>query len=73
MSKDGRIRWTPERRGYYHTSEASALLQVSTRTMCSWAQQNKVPCFQTLGGHHRYPKLEFDEFVENYWKLEEVK
>jgi len=64
---------SPEQRGYYYPAEARALIQVSERTLSYWAAKGKVPSYMSLGGirgrgHRRYPKEEFDKFVENYWK-----
>ncbi len=37
------------------TSEVARRLQVSARTVLSWAQAGKLPSILTPGGHRRYP------------------
>jgi excisionase family DNA binding protein len=34
----------------------AAILQVSPKTIARWAQQGRLPCQRTLGGHRRYPE-----------------
>ena len=37
-------------------SAEAAILQVSPKTIARWAQQGRLPCQRTLGGHRRYPE-----------------
>ena len=38
------------------SAEVAAILQVSPKTIARWAQQGRLPCQRTLGGHRRYPE-----------------
>jgi excisionase family DNA binding protein len=41
---------------FQRSSELAAILQVSPKTICRWAQQGLLPYQRTLGGHRRYPE-----------------
>jgi excisionase family DNA binding protein len=41
---------------YLLVGEVAELLQVSTKTVCRWAIEGKLPFRRTLGGHRRYPE-----------------
>lgn len=45
-------------------SEAAAALGVSTSTLQKWAQQGRVPCDHTAGGHRRYDIDELRQALE---------
>lgn len=36
-------------------SEVAALFGVDPKTVTRWAQDGKLSCIRTLGGHRRYP------------------
>lgn len=36
------------------TGEAAELLQVTGRTVTRWADDGRLPCSRTFGGHRRY-------------------
>jgi excisionase family DNA binding protein len=38
------------------SAQVAAILQVSPKTVARWAQQGRLPCQRTLGGHRRYPE-----------------
>lgn len=38
--------------------EVASLFNVDPRTVTRWANQGKIKCFRTLGGHRRYPAEE---------------
>ena len=39
-------------------SEVARLFRVDAKTVTRWAQDGKLPCIRTLGGHRRYPRDE---------------
>jgi excisionase family DNA binding protein len=41
---------------FLRSAEVAAILQVSPKTISRWAQQGRLPCQRTLGGHRRYPE-----------------
>jgi excisionase family DNA binding protein len=41
---------------FLRSAEVAAILQVSPKTIARWAQQGRLPCQRTLGGHRRYPE-----------------
>ena len=41
---------------YLRPAEAARILQVSPKTIDRWADQGRVPCIVTLGGHRRFSK-----------------
>ena len=46
------------RDGYLLPGEVAELLSVSPKTISRWAQEGKLPCRRTLGGHRRFPESE---------------
>jgi excisionase family DNA binding protein len=49
---------TREVERWISSSEVAKLLAVHDKTVTRWANQGKLPCMMTLGGHHRYPEAE---------------
>jgi excisionase family DNA binding protein len=45
------------------SSEVAALLAVHGKTVTRWANQGKLPCMMTLGGHHRFPEREIKDLA----------
>lgn len=45
----------PRSREYLYTGEVARLLHVSPKTVARWAKESKLPYFETLGGHRRFP------------------
>jgi excisionase family DNA binding protein len=43
---------------YLTPAQAARLLHVSPRTIARWADQGRIPCLVTLGGHRRFPRGE---------------
>ena len=41
-------------REYLLPGEAAALLHVSPKTVNRWANEGRLPCIVTLGGHRRF-------------------
>jgi predicted site-specific integrase-resolvase len=41
---------------FLRSAEVAAILQVFPKTIARWAQQGRLPCQHTLGGHRRYPE-----------------
>jgi excisionase family DNA binding protein len=46
----------PSPASFLRSAEVAAILQVSPKTISRWAQQGRLPCQRTLGGHRRYPE-----------------
>ena len=46
----------PSTATFLRSAEAAAILQVSPKTVARWAQEGRLPCQRTLGGHRRYPE-----------------
>jgi excisionase family DNA binding protein len=53
---------------YLLTGEVAELLAVSKNTVVKWANEEKIPCIITLGGHRRYPKMEIEALRERLIK-----
>jgi excisionase family DNA binding protein len=45
---------------YLRPSEAAQLLHVSIKSLNRWADEGRVRCITTLGGHRRFPRDEID-------------
>ena len=41
-------------REYMKPGEVAALLHVSPKTVNRWANEGRIPCIVTLGGHRRF-------------------
>jgi excisionase family DNA binding protein len=48
---------------FLRSAHVAAILQVSPKTVARWAQQGRLPCQRTLGGHRRYPELAIRELA----------
>jgi excisionase family DNA binding protein len=48
---------------WLYTSEVAPLLGVSPKTVTRWANEKKLPCQRTLGGHHRFPEQEIQDLA----------
>ena len=46
----------PSTASFLRAAQVAAILQVSPKTVARWAQQGRLPCTRTLGGHRRYPE-----------------
>ena len=46
----------PRAASFLRSAQVAAILQVSPKTISRWAQQGRLPCQRTLGGHRRYPE-----------------
>jgi excisionase family DNA binding protein len=53
---------------FLRTGEVAGLLRVSLRTVDRWAEQGKLPCLRTAGGHYRYPGEEIRALVEQLFR-----
>jgi excisionase family DNA binding protein len=49
-------RRAPSAASFLRSAEVAAILQVSPKTICRWAQRGRLPYQRTLGGHRRYPE-----------------
>jgi excisionase family DNA binding protein len=49
-------RRAPSDATFLRSAQVAAILQVSSKTVARWAQQGRLPCQRTLGGHRRYPE-----------------
>lgn len=45
-------------------SEVAGLFRVDTKTVGRWADNEKIFCFRTAGGHRRYPREAVREVIE---------
>lgn len=45
---------------YLLPSEAAEMLHVSPKTLTRWANEGRVPCIVTLGGHRRFIRSDID-------------
>ena len=45
-------------------SEVARLFRVDAKTVSRWAQEGKLPCIRTLGGHRRYPREEIMRLLQ---------
>jgi excisionase family DNA binding protein len=48
----------PSTASFLRSAEVAAILQVSPKTIARWAQQGRLRCQRTVGGHRRYPEPE---------------
>jgi excisionase family DNA binding protein len=46
----------PSTASFLRSAQVAAILHVSPKTIARWAQQGRLPCQRTLGGHRRYPE-----------------
>jgi len=44
-------------------SEVAALCRVVPKTVGRWAKEGRLASFCTLGGHHRYPVRDVEDFM----------
>ena len=61
----------PSAASFLRSAEVAAILQVSPKTIARWAQQGRLPCQRTLGGHRRYPEPAIRELAASL--VEEVR
>ena len=48
---------------YLKPAEVARLLHVSPQTVARWANEGKIRCDVTLGGHRRFPQSEVDRLL----------
>ena len=53
----------PRVASFMRSAQVAAILQVSPKTVARWAQQGRLPCQRTLGGHRRYPEAAIRELA----------
>lgn len=56
---------------YLTRAEVAQMFSVSPSTVTRWADEGKLVCVKTLGGHRRYQKESIVELVQNLSKEEE--
>ena len=56
-------RRAPSSASFLRSAEVAAILQVSPKTVARWAQEGRLPCQRTLGGHRRYPEAAIRELA----------
>jgi excisionase family DNA binding protein len=49
--------------------EVARLLHVSSKTVNRWANERRIPCVMTLGGHRRFARADVDEAVRRMREL----
>ena len=64
-------RRAPSTATFLRSAQVAAILQVSPKTVARWAQQGRLPCRRTLGGHRRYPEPAIRELAASL--VEEVR
>jgi excisionase family DNA binding protein len=50
----------PEDSEYIFPSEAAQVLHVSAKTVTRWANEGRIPCVITLGGHRRFLRSDIE-------------
>ncbi len=45
---------------YVTPGQAARMLHVSPKTVNRWAQEGRIPCLVTLGGHRRFRRLDIE-------------
>lgn len=40
------------------------MFSVDPKTVVRWANEGKLPCFRTIGGHRRFRKADVDKLLE---------
>lgn len=55
-----------KRRTSITTGTVAEHCEVTYETVKNWIRQNKLPAYETPGGHHRILITEFNEFLERY-------
>ena len=48
---------------YLTPGQVAQLLHVSPKTVTRWAQEGRIPCLVTLGGHRRFKRADVDRAV----------
>ena len=51
---------------FLRSAQVAEILQVSPKTIARWAQQGRLPCQRTLGGHRRYPEPAIRELAASF-------
>ena len=49
---------------YLTPGEVARMLHVSPKTVNRWANEGRIPCLVTLGGHRRFQREEIERVVE---------
>lgn len=50
-------------RDYLTPGEVARALRVSPKTVVRWANDGRIPCTVTLGGHRRFRRADVDQLV----------
>ena len=50
-------------RDYLTPGEVARALHVSPKTIIRWANEGRIPCTMTLGGHRRFRRADVDQVV----------
>lgn len=45
-------------------AEVARIFRVDPKTVSRWAQQGKIICFRTPGGHRRFPEAEVRKYLD---------
>ena len=49
---------------YLTPAQVARMLHVSPKTVNRWANEGRIPCLVTLGGHRRFQREEIERVVE---------
>jgi excisionase family DNA binding protein len=55
---------TQQESEYLTPGEVARLLHVSPKTVNRWANEGRIPCIVTLGGHRRFHRDEIEKVSE---------
>ena len=48
---------------FLRPGEVAAVLHVSAKTVNRWANEGRLPCIMTLGGHRRFARPDVEDVV----------
>ena len=46
------------------SAEVAKIFRVNQKTVVRWANEGRIPCIRTLGGHRRFYKYDIQERIE---------
>jgi excisionase family DNA binding protein len=49
--------------------EVARLLHVSSKTINRWANERRIPCIMTLGGHRRFARADVEAVAQHMQQL----
>ena len=58
-----------EAKEFLTPGEVARLLHVSSKTVNRWANERRIPCVMTLGGHRRFARADVEEALRRMREL----